>query len=116
MASHLEGDIMRTVKDKMAALLDADYNVMIYNGQMDVIIDYIGTEQMVRDLPWKGRDQFAASKRHVWRVDSDVAGYERHAGALTQVMVRNAGHILPFDQPKWAYDMISRFTSEKRFA
>ena len=113
---HLEGDVMRTVRDKIAALLDADYNVLIYNGQMDVIIDYIGTEQMVRQLPWSGQAEFAASKRHVWHVDDEVAGYERHAGALTQVMVRNAGHILPFDQPKWAYDMISRFTSEKRFA
>ncbi|XP_043209077.1 venom serine carboxypeptidase-like [Amphibalanus amphitrite] len=116
VAKHLEGDIMRTVRDKIAALLDADYSVLIYNGQMDVIIDYIGTEQMVRELPWKGRDQFVQSKRHVWYVGDEVAGYERHAGALTQVMVRNAGHILPFDQPKWAYDMISRFTSEKRFA
>ena len=113
---HLEGDFMRTVQGKIAALLDANYNVLIYNGQMDVIIDYIGTEQMVRNLPWSGKDDFAASKRHVWIVGKDVAGYERHAGALTQVMVRNAGHILPFDQPKWAYDMISRFTSKKRFS
>ena len=84
---HLEGDVMRTVSKKIAALLDANYNVLIYNGQMDVIIDYIGTEQMVRDLPWSGQDDFAASKRHIWRVGDEVAGYERHAGALTQVMV-----------------------------
>ncbi|XP_037069561.1 probable serine carboxypeptidase CPVL [Pollicipes pollicipes] len=115
VSEHLEGDIMRTIRGKIVTLLDNDYNVMIYNGQMDVIIDYIGTENFVRKLPWKGQQKFINSTRHIWRVDGEVAGYERHAGALTQVMVRNAGHILPFDQPKWAYDMISRFTSEKRF-
>ena len=43
-------------------------------------------------------------------------GYVRVAKNLTQVMVRNAGHILPFDQPKWAFDMIQRFIQEKAFA
>jgi hypothetical protein len=30
-------------------------------------------------------------------------------------MVRNAGHILPYDQPKWAFDMIQRFIQDKDF-
>ena len=30
-------------------------------------------------------------------------------------MVRNAGHILPYDQPKWAFDMIQRFIQDKEF-
>ena len=36
-------------------------------------------------------------------------------GNFRQVMVRNAGHILPYDQPKWAFDMIQRFVAGKSF-
>ena len=30
-------------------------------------------------------------------------------------MVRNAGHLVPYDQPLWAYDMIRRFVEDKSF-
>ena len=57
--------------------------VLIYNGQMDVIIWHaIGTKQMVWELPWKDKDEFAASKRHIWYVDDEVAGYEGHAAPV----------------------------------
>jgi carboxypeptidase C (cathepsin A) len=29
--------------------------------------------------------------------------------------VRNAGHMVPYDQPKWSFDLINRFTSGKPF-
>ena len=53
--------------------------------------------------------------RKIWRVENQVAGYVREAKNLLQVMVRNAGHILPYDQPKWAFDMIQRFIQGKEF-
>lgn len=114
--NHLTVDIMRTVRGKIAGLLDAGYIVLIYNGQMDVIIDYIGTQKMVELLPWSGRQRFAKAKRMVWRVEDYVAGYVREALPLVQVMVRNAGHILPYDQPRAAYELMKRFTHRQTIA
>ena len=57
--------------------------------------------------------QFCASFfRHV---GGDLAGYAKTVGNFTAVLVRNAGHMVPYDQPKWAFDLINRFTSGKSF-
>ena len=37
------------------------------------------------------------------------AGYVRQTGNFVQVVIRDAGHMVPTDQPERAYDMISRF-------
>ena len=50
--------------------------------------------------------------RHV--VDQ-LAGYSKAVQNFTHVLVRNAGHMVPYDQPKWAFDMISRWISGKDF-
>ncbi len=48
-------------------------------------------------------------------VDGDLAGYAKQVGNFSVVLVRNAGHMIPYDQPKWAFDLISRFTAGKKF-
>ena len=50
--------------------------------------------------------------RHV--VDQ-LAGYSKAVQNFTHVLVRNAGHMVPYDQPKWAFDMISRWVRGKDF-
>ena len=89
---------------------------MVYNGQLDVIIAFPQTENMLNALDWSGKYTYAASPRKIWRVGGDIAGYVREAKNLIQVMVRNAGHILPYDQPKWSIDMVQRFIAGKAFA
>ena len=53
--------------------------------------------------------------RNRWCVGEDIAGYYKSAGLLTEVLVRNAGHMVPADQPRWAYDLITRFAKGKAF-
>ena len=112
---HLKKDIPKTVKPWIETLLDSDYKVMIYSGQVDVIIAYPQTEEFIANLNWKGSNQYHVVERKIWRVDNDIAGYAREVANLKQVMVRNSGHILPYDQPKWGYDMIRRFIEGKSF-
>jgi vitellogenic carboxypeptidase-like protein len=53
---------------------------------------------------------YTAANRTAWYgTDGTVSGFVRTALNLTQVVVRGAGHILPFDQPVRALDMIQRF-------
>ena len=89
---------------------------MVYSGQLDVIIAFPQTEAFLNALEWSGKNIYAMAPRKIWKVNNDVAGYVRVAKNLTQVMVRSAGHILPFDQPLWAFDMIQRFIQDKAFA
>ena len=48
-------------------------------------------------------------------VGTSLAGYSKTSGNFTQLLVRNAGHMVPYDQPKWSFDLINRFTSGKPF-
>ena len=88
---------------------------MIYSGQLDVIIPFPQTEHFLNELEWSGKYIYAMTPRKIWKVEGEVAGYARKAKNLIQLMVRNAGHILPYDQPKWAFDMIQRFVTGKDF-
>ena len=93
----------------------ASPKVLIYNGQLDVIIPYAATDNFVNHLQWRGAEEYSTSARRIWKVRGEVAGYARQVRNFRQVMVRNAGHILPYDQPVWAFDMIMRFVEGKSF-
>eukprot|EP00096_Caligus_rogercresseyi_P005149 TRINITY_DN2008_c0_g1_i2.p1 TRINITY_DN2008_c0_g1~~TRINITY_DN2008_c0_g1_i2.p1 ORF type:complete len:477 (+),score=101.64 TRINITY_DN2008_c0_g1_i2:15-1445(+) len=112
---HLVNDVMQSVKPLIEKLLDNNYRVMIYNGQTDVIIAWPLTEHFILSLNWSGAEEYISTKRKIWRYGTEVAGYAKEVGNFTQVLVRNAGHMIPYDQPKWAFDLISRFTSRKGF-
>ncbi|XP_037072651.1 venom serine carboxypeptidase-like isoform X2 [Pollicipes pollicipes] len=107
---HLLNDIMNSSKSMVEGVLDGGYRVMIYNGQLDVIIAYTLTEQWLATAKWHGAEQYKNAERLIWRVDNEIAGYVRVADNLHEVMVRNAGHMLPTDQPEWAYALINMFT------
>ncbi|KAL1421165.1 hypothetical protein MTO96_023335 [Rhipicephalus appendiculatus] len=116
--SHLKEDIMQSVKPWLASLMDKpQYKVLIYNGQLDIIIAYPLTDNFVSSIPWSGKEAFDKAERKIWkRPDGNgVAGYVRKVGNFTQVLVRNAGHILPYDQPDVALDLITRFIDGKPF-
>ena len=44
------------------------------------------------------------------QVGSEVGGYVKETPNFVEVLVRGAGHMVPYDQPHRAYDMINRFT------
>jgi len=120
---HLLNDVMQSVSPLLGALLDADrYRVLLYSGQLDIIVSYRGTMRMARAIEWFGAEQFKNATRTIWRVRrvngndaTDVAGYATTCRLLTVLLVRNAGHMVPADQPVWSQDLINRFTTGKLF-
>lgn len=56
-----------------------------------------------------------SAERTKWYVGEDLAGYVKQAGNLTEVLFRNAGHMVPTDQPKWCLDLLTRFVKNKPF-
>jgi vitellogenic carboxypeptidase-like protein len=117
---HLANDMMRSVAPMLAALLDAgQYRVLMYSGQLDIIVPYRGTMNMFKSLKWSGSDRLQNATRTIWRVGNEnatfVAGYATTVDPLTVLLVRDAGHMVPADQPIWGLDMINRFTTGKPF-
>ncbi|KYB28573.1 venom serine carboxypeptidase [Tribolium castaneum] len=111
---NLMTDVMQSVAPWVAELL-SHYRVLIYNGQLDIIVAYPLTVNYLQNLNFSAADEYKKAQRYKWYVDEDLAGYVKQAGNLTEVLVRNAGHMVPADQPKWAFDLISRFTRNKPF-
>lgn len=111
---NLVNDIMQSVAPWMSELLN-NYRVLIYNGQLDIIVAYPLTENYLQNLQFNGADQYKTAERYQWYVANELAGYVKQAGHLTEVLVRNAGHMVPTDQPQWAVDLITRFTRNKPF-
>lgn len=94
------------------------YKVLIYSGQLDIIIGAALTEAFLPALKWSGQAAYEAASKSVWRIhpaDKEVAGYVRAVGNFTQAIVRAAGHIVPGDQPERALDMISRFVEGRGY-
>ena len=76
------------------------------------------TEAFLLTVPWSGAQKYKQADRLIWKVnpsDTEVAGYVRQVGGFYQVIVRTAGHILPYDQPERGLDMITRFVENASF-
>jgi len=102
----LRTDEMMCVKDLLPPLL-ARYPVLIYNGQFDLNCGIAGTETYLLSLQWPEAAAYRKAKKHIWRVEGDVAGYVRSAGRLTQLTVVDSGHLVPKNQPLFALRMLS---------
>lgn len=107
-------DSVQSVAQWISKLL-SHYKVLIYNGQLDIIVPYPLTVNYLQKLDFDGADDYKTAERYRWKVADDIAGYVKQAGNLTEILVRDAGHMVPADQPQWALDMISRFVSNKPF-
>ncbi|XP_077712504.1 putative serine carboxypeptidase CPVL isoform X1 [Canis aureus] len=112
---YMREDTVKTVKPWLAEIMN-NYKVLIYNGQLDIIVAASLTERSLRAMKWKGSQKYNQAERKVWKIfksDSEVAGYVRQVGQFCQVIVRGGGHILPYDQPLRSFDMINRFIFER---
>ncbi|PSN32632.1 hypothetical protein C0J52_26170 [Blattella germanica] len=107
-------DFMNSVKPWLEELIE-HYRVLYYNGQMDIIVAYPLSVRMFNTLQFGAAEEYRNATRVPWYVDGELAGYMKSAGKFTEVLVRNAGHMVPTDQPKWAFDLINRFTNDDLF-
>ncbi|KAH6930252.1 hypothetical protein HPB50_012264 [Hyalomma asiaticum] len=117
VALYLAQDLMKSVRDKLALLAD-NYKVLMYSGHLDVVVTTAATETLMYTLEWSGSNEWTDAEKKIW-YSSDgehVHGYAKSAKSVTFVIVRDAGHIMPNDQPEAAYDMITRYINDVPFA
>ncbi|GAB6033417.1 hypothetical protein CHUAL_013177 [Chamberlinius hualienensis] len=96
-----------------------NYKLLLINGNMDLVVNPVTVADTISKLQWKGATLYDETERVIWRVnksDVKVAGYATTNSVFSEVMVRNAGHMVPYDQPREALDALNRFINNRNFS
>jgi len=97
-------------------LLEQGTPVLIYNGDSDLVINWLGSRQWTYELEWKGQPGFQKASRepHDWKPEGqdgkkrgEITNYEN----FTFLRVADAGHMVPHDQPESAAYMVKAWIS-----
>jgi hypothetical protein len=127
----MDNDTPWSVVPYLAQLLDeAKIDVLIYSGDRDIICCTQGTEETLRKMDWSGtrnpapghskpnrhQNAWEHAKRSLWVYNSSYpAGYIKSYKNLQMLTILNAGHMVPYNQPGPALDMIERFLRGETF-
>ncbi|XP_057668042.1 venom serine carboxypeptidase-like [Diorhabda carinulata] len=106
---HLLEDLMQSVAPWISELL-SNIRVLFFNGQLDIIVAYPLTENFLKHLDFDAAEEYKTAVRRKWYVGNELAGYMKQAGNLTEIVVRNSGHMVPKDKPEIALNLIAQFT------
>ncbi|CAI5715338.1 unnamed protein product [Peronospora destructor] len=103
-------DWMKNYQQLLPPMLEAGIRGLIYAGDADFIVNWMGCKAWTQELPWSKHDEFLATEDKDWVVDGKKAGRIRQVGSFTFQQVFEAGHMVPRDQPKNALAMLKAFT------
>jgi vitellogenic carboxypeptidase-like protein len=112
---NLLSDYMVSVAPSLNFLLSREVRMIFYNGQFDLSAPYVLMLKVLKKLDFEEKDLLKKAPRVIWRVDGRVAGYAKTAGPVTEVLVRNAGHLTQIDQPQQIFDLFDRFIGNRPF-
>ncbi|ESK92194.1 carboxypeptidase c [Moniliophthora roreri MCA 2997] len=117
----MQGDGMHNSALLLPDLINDGIRLLVYAGNADMMCNFIGNERWVEEMDTKFKDEFSKAKSIPW-VDISTgrqAGEVRSAGGagftggnITFVQVYEAGHMVPYDQPSAALDMITRWIAD----
>ncbi|CAA7266369.1 unnamed protein product [Cyclocybe aegerita] len=106
-------DEFRPTHHYVAALLERGVRALIYVGKNDWICNHVGNERWTLDLEWTGGAEFRKQGLREWIVQDQAAGMTRSAKGLTFATIEGAGHMVPYDKPKEALEMVNRWLAGK---
>eukprot|EP00253_Pinus_taeda_P008356 PITA_08356 len=85
------------------------YRALIYSGDQDMVIPFVGTEAWIRSLNYTILDDWRP-----WWVDRQVAGYTRlYENNLMFATVKGGGHTAPEYKPPQAFVMFKKWMSRE---
>ncbi|XP_058068694.1 serine carboxypeptidase-like 18 [Magnolia sinica] len=83
------------------------YRALIYSGDHDLVIPYLGTQAWIRSLNFSIVNDWRS-----WSVDGQIAGYTRtYSNNLTFATVKGGGHTAAEYMPKECLAMVRRWIS-----
>lgn len=91
--------------------------VVMFNGDQDLLCNYIGAERFIDDLSWNGLKGFSnLARRSSWHYNNTQVGEILSERNLTYIKVFNASHMVPFDLPdvsRGVLDIMTKNFEEK---
>ncbi|OAY51032.1 serine carboxypeptidase-like 17 [Manihot esculenta] len=85
------------------------YRSLIYSGDHDMIVPFLGTQGWIRSLNYS-----IVNDWRPWLVEGQIAGYTRtYSNRMTFATVKNGGHTAPEYKPAECIAMLKRWISEK---
>jgi len=105
-------DFMTSVKEHLEQLVTS-YPILVYNGQMDLVVAYPLSVNLYSNMKSPYGTDYKKAIRKPWYVNKKLAGYIKTVGNLTEVLVRNAGHLVSCDRPEILYDLIHKFITKQ---
>ncbi|KAH9368038.1 hypothetical protein HPB48_019867 [Haemaphysalis longicornis] len=108
---HFVEDFVRSAVPQLTVLLEKGYRVLVYSGPLDVCVPTTQTEQFLSRMSWSRADRWAHAPQKIWRsVDGKkLLGYKKTVDNLSFVVVRNSGHMVPYDQPEAMLELLTAF-------
>ncbi|XP_057451081.1 serine carboxypeptidase-like [Lotus japonicus] len=106
-------DWVQNLEVGIPSLLEDGIKVLVYAGEYDLICNWLGNLRWVRAMEWSGQKEFNASFTRKFMVDGGEAGSLNSYGPLSFLKVKDAGHLVPMDQPKAALEMLTRWMGGK---
>jgi len=114
----VSGDELVSYKNSVIELLAGGVHVLVYAGDTDFMVDWIGCKAWLQKLPWKYQKEWNEARPNEFVLHNRVRGIMQTASNLTFMQVYDSGHMVPMDQPEVALVMIREFmaqaTSHKR--
>ncbi|KAJ3020511.1 hypothetical protein HKX48_000715 [Thoreauomyces humboldtii] len=105
------GDYMRPIHHQIPAILEAGIEVLIYAGDADFICNWYGNKAWTMQVEWEGAEGFRNATDTLWtsKITGQPAGEIRHYKNFSFLKVYESGHLVPYDQPEHASEMINSF-------
>ncbi|CAG86697.2 DEHA2D02244p [Debaryomyces hansenii CBS767] len=104
------GDGPKPFQQYVAELLDKNIPVLIYAGDKDFICNWLGNHGWSDALEYTGHGEFESKPLQPWYTsDKKLAGEVKNHGIFTFLRIYDAGHMVPYDQPENALDMVNRW-------
>ncbi|KAH8833387.1 serine carboxypeptidase [Flagelloscypha sp. PMI_526] len=112
------GDYGTRTTNLLPELIEDGIRVLFMNGDHDTLCEHTGSEKMVQSIESVFQEAFNRTPLRPWFTgNGTIAGTVRSAGEpstagnVTFVRVYDAGHMVPFDQPLAALDLLTRWIS-----
>lgn len=106
----LSADFMKSYHQLIPDLLNDGIKVLVYAGDQDYICNWLGNQAWTLKLDWPGKQAFNSAEVKKWNVGERHAGNLRTAKGFSFLQVKEAGHMVPLDQPEAALAMVREFT------
>ena len=117
VAKALVADNMIDSSGLLKDLVNHGYRMLFYDGNFDMACGYTGTEKILQDLEWRAQIDWKKLDRSVW-VDppNRTLGYYKACKNLTQVLIVDAGHLVPMNEPLPSRMMLYNWIFKRPFS